>query len=531
MATIVVFGTLDTKGAVHQFLAESIRWHGYTVLVVDVSLRCHVTAHADVPRSEVLRRSGLLETHAGADLAKVVSQMGAALGVLLLELFSQRRLVGVVSVGGRIGMRVAAEGLRALPFGVPSVLVTHAPQAVVDLIETGKDVTLFPSVIKPSGLNRIVRPILKRAARALCTMVEFGSVAKWMSDRPLIVASRFGHAQFGFERAQRLLQRAGYDVVLFTRKGAGGKVMEAAITGGLAAGVLDLSTCELADEMVKGGPEAPACRLEAAGRRGIAAVVAPGGLDAVDFGKGDVPSEFEGRLTSKHGEMLLMRTSVAECRKIGEQMAERLNRYLGPVTVCLPLRGVSRLSGAGQVFDAPEAERALIETLEKHLRKGVRVLRVQGNGEDTPFVERCVLALLENIRRREVDFKMLRGLSFLKNASEVVIRELARLLEAFSCEEGELVQPERGEHEGLYCISQGAVDVFIENETALRLEAGDTYGEQELVFGRTRSVQLRAAKDSEVLFLGCREFEAFCENHPELEETIAALLNKTEWQG
>jgi len=523
MATIVVFGTLDTKGAVHRFLAEFIRRHGHAVLLVDVSLVEAAAGPVDVARGEVLQCAGLTDSDLAADAS---AAMGKALGVLLAGLFAQKRLAGVISVGGRLGMRLAGEALKALPFGVPSAVVTHVPQVLEELVESGKDVTLFPCSIKPADLNRIVRPVLKRAARALCAMLDFGSVAQWMSDRPLIVASRFGHAQFGFERAERILHRAGYDVVWFTRRGAGEKVMGSVIAGGVVSGVLDLTIGEFAQEVVNGFSGTPSGRLGAAAQRGIAAVVAPGGMDAVDLGKQMPLSETEGVAILEEGASYWRRTSASEGREIGVRLAECLNGFLGPLTVCLPTRGFSKWSGAGQPFHDPGADRALIEAFERHSRKGVRVLRIQANGEDTPFVERCVLALLENIRRRELDSKMLRGLSILRNASEVVVRELGRHLEALSFAAGESVQGPRGEHEGLYCISQGVVEVVLENAPALRLEAGDTFGEQEIVFGKTRSFQMRALEDSEVLFLGGREFEDFCEKHSELEETVAALVRK-----
>jgi uncharacterized protein (UPF0261 family) len=536
MPTIVVFGTLDTKGAVHQFIAEQIQRQGYKALLVDVSLRGEPTVPPDIGRKELLRRAEIEGGRTATDLPVPASAMGLALGRVLRSLFLQKRLAGVLSVGGRIGMQIATEALRQLPFGIPSALVTHVPNHLAGLVESGKDVTVFSCPIKPEGLNRIVRPILKRALRAIVSMVEVGRVARRMSDRPLIAASCMGYSLSGVERVKRMLEREGYDVVCFTRKGAGGRVMESVISAGLAVGVLDLSTAEIAEEVLGGVFDASGewgRRLEAAGRRGVAAVVAAGGLDAVSLQNGSIPARFEGRAVLEDGERRLARTNVEECREIGRTIAERLNRYLGPVTVCLPMRGVSALSGAGQSFHDPEADRALADALEGHLRKGIRVLRMKANGEDAPFVERCVVALLENIRRRELDSEMLRRVPFLKNVSEVVVRELARLLEAISLSEGEWLKSSEGGAGGLYCISQGALEVIKEESPVGRLGAGEVYGARELVFGRDgrdRPFQLRALEDSEVLFLGCRAFERFCEDHPELEESIAALLTKGVWR-
>jgi uncharacterized protein (UPF0261 family) len=529
MATIVVFGTLDTKGTVHHFLAQTLRSKGYSVLLVDVSLRGKTSVPVDLSRAEVLRRAVLGEGALEVDARGATSAMGKALGKVLLGLLAQKRLDAVVSAGGRIGMLLAAEALQMLPFGIPSVLVTNVPNALAGLIESGKDVTVFPCLIEPAGLNRIVRPLLRRAAQALCGMLEFGMVAKWLADRPLIVAGRFGHSQFGFERARRILERAGYDVVLFTRKGAGGRVMESVIASGLAAGVLDLSMVEVAEQVVGGTPATRTARLEAAGRRGIAAVIAPGGVDAVPAGDGPLPLEFDGRTTVDHQGALLVRTTGSEVRAIAMNLAMRLNRYLGPVTVCVPTRGTSGLSGAGRPFHDPEADLVLVDTLEKLLRKGVRVVRVKTNAEDTPFLERCVAALLENIRRQELDVEMLRGVRFLRNASEVVLRELARLLEAFSFAEGAVVEPPQGEVDGLYCVSQGTVEVIAEDRVRRRVLTGEIYGERDLVFGRGRFVRLRALENSEVLFLSCSAFQVFCETHPELEEAVAEMLRRGEW--
>lgn len=535
MATIVVFGTLDTKGAVHQFIAEQIRSHGHKALLVDVGLRGRPTVSPDISRMDMLRAAEVELKKVGGDLSGGASGMGRALGIFLRELFLQRRLDGVISVGGRIGMQIVAEALRALPFGIPCAIVTHVPNHLTGLVEGGKDVAVFSCPIKPEGLNRIVRPVLRRASRAVFSMVELGKVARRMLDRPLIVASCMGHSSSAVARLTRMLDREGYDVVCFTRKGAGGRVLESVVSAGLPVGVLDISIPEIADEVVGevggAGEELSgrwSGRLEAAGRRGIAAVVALGGLDAVNLAGGLPPLGFEGRPVLGEGEKVLVRTSVEECRAIGRVIAKRLNQYLGPVSVCVPLRGGSALSRAGQPFHDPEADRALVDALEEHLRKGVRVLRMKANGEDAPFVERCVVALLDNIRRREMDSEMLRRVPFLKDVPEVVVRELARLLEAFSLSEAESVRCEEGDTAGLYCVSRGVLEVVEDDERTFRLQSGECYGARNLVFGKSRPFRMVAVEDSEVLLLGSRVFERFCEDHPELEESIAVLLN-TGW--
>jgi uncharacterized protein (UPF0261 family) len=363
-------------------------------------------------------------------------------------------------------LTIAVFGLAAHSHNLKTQLDTVKEVKAAEILGAIKDVTLLRSVIKPVALNRVVRPFLKQAAGALCGMIEGGGLARWMANKPLILASQLASEQRAFDRAKHLLERAGYDVVVFKQRPGGGHPLESAIASGSAVGVLDLSVMEIAEDALGCGTGASKTRLEAAGRAGLPSVVAPGGIDSVSL-KVPVPPKFRGRVLLESGPgQMLIRSTVAECREIGRILALKLNRHLGPVTVCLPLRGLSRLSSPGQPFHDPDADKALFESLESHLRKGIRVIRVKTTGEETPFLETCARALLMNLKRREKELPMLRSVEFLKEAPQLVLREAARLLQHLSFVSGEWVAPKHGIPHGLYFVLDGTIEV-LENDNVV----------------------------------------------------------------
>jgi uncharacterized protein (UPF0261 family) len=209
--------------------------------------------------------------------------------------------------------------------------------------------------------------------------------------------------------AKKILEAAGYEVLVFAATGNGGRAMEALIASGLVAGVLDITTTEWADELVGGvltaGPE----RLDAAAKAGVPAVVAPGCLDMVNFGeRSTVPAKFAGRTFYQHNpQVTLMRTTPAENAELGRIIAEKLNRYTAPVTVLLPRQAISIISAPGQPFHDPAADAALFTALRTHLRAAIPVVELDTVINDPAFARACADALLQHLRvppaRREVD--------------------------------------------------------------------------------------------------------------------------------
>jgi uncharacterized protein (UPF0261 family) len=226
-----------------------------------------------------------------------------------------------------------------------------------------------------------------------------GAAAAKGEAKPLIVASMFGNTTACVTEAKRILEEAGYEVLVFAATGQGGKTMESLIESGLVAGVLDITTTEWADELVGGVLNAGPHRLEAAGKAGVPAVVAPGCLDMVNFGAPDtVPGKFKHRLFYHHNpQVTLMRTSAEENAELGRILAGKISPYTAPVTVLLPLGGISVVSAPGGPFHDAAADAALFGALKSGLRAGIPVQDYPGNINDPGFAAVAAAALLANI--------------------------------------------------------------------------------------------------------------------------------------
>ena len=520
MATIVVLGTLDTKGDVHRYLAERIRARGHRVLLLDVGMLGHPQCAPDIARQELLERTGFEESALDTGREQAALIMGRSAGILLSRMVLEGSLDAVVSVGGFCGAGIAIRAMRALPVGLPTVLVGHLSPAWVDGEAGLKDVLLVRSPVEVEGLNRIVRPILARAAGMLCGAVEFGLGLAVSSDPPLVVASRFGPSDLGYERASRLIAEAGYEVVEFSEKGLGGKVMDSVVAGGAVSGVLDLSLTDLADEVVGGVLGCGSRRMEAAAKRAVPAVVSPGGVDTVHFEMDAVPSVFWGRHLIESGNYVWMRSSPEECRKIGAVLAEKLNRFVGPVTVCLPLRGMSALGSPGQPFHDPSADIAFFEALQSNLRQGVGVHKMHATSEEAPFAELCARALLENIGRREREQRMLRRVTFLRGASDLLLSEAVRFLEARTYQEGDWVCKPGGVMDAVFFLMQGSLEVVGNGTRIEKLGVGAVLGEHSFLMGEEMPNGIRALETSEVLRLRRSVVDQLVRRYPPLRVAL-----------
>jgi len=288
--------------------------------------------------------------------------------------------------------------MRALPLGVPKVMVSTVAGTDVSGYVGVTDIVMIPSIVDVSGVNSISREVFARAAGAICGMVE--TEVPTGEDKPLIAASMFGNTTPVVEAAKAILEKAGYEVLVFHCTGTGGRTMESLIEAGKISGVLDITTTEWADELVGGVLTAGPTRLEAAARAGVPAVVVPGCLDMVNFWAPEtVPEKFKGRKFYQHNpNITLMRTNIEENRRLGQILAEKLSASKGPVKVFLPLKGVSMIDAPGGAFWWPEADEALYDALRANLRKGIDVVAMDCNINDTQFAESCAAALLQSMQ-------------------------------------------------------------------------------------------------------------------------------------
>ncbi len=399
MPTIAILGTMDTKGVEHGYLAELIKARGHSVLVIDVGSLGEPRLKPDVTRQEVAAAAGedFSRLAAKQDRGESVGVMSQGAPVVLAKLAAEKRIDGVISLGGGGGTAIATAAMRALPVGFPKLMVSTLASGNTAPYVGVKDIVMFPSVVDVAGINRLSRQLLARAAGAICGMVEMA--VPNAADKPLIVASQFGNTTPCIEHAKKILEAAGYEVIVFAATGTGGRTMESLIETGLVAGVLDVTTTEWADELVGGVLSAGRTRLETAARRGIPAVVSTGCLDMVNFGPPEtVPAKFAGRKFYQHNpQVTLMRTTPDECAKLGAILADKLNLSVGPLTVLLPLRGGSVISAPGGPFQDANADAALYSTLKSKLRPQIPVLELDSVINDPAFAEACAQALLRNL--------------------------------------------------------------------------------------------------------------------------------------
>jgi len=415
MATIAILGTMDTKGEEHGFVADRIKQRGHQVLVIDVGALGEARLEPDITRRDIALAAGVDfdALVAKRDRGETVAAMSKGAPVVLSRLVAEEKIHGVISLGGGGGTAIGTAAMRALPIGFPKVMVSTLASGNTAQYVGVKDIVMFPSIVDVAGLNRISRQILTRAAGAICGMVEVGQASRLSKagerpalpseDNPIIVASMFGNTTGCVEHARKILEQAGYEVLVFHATGTGGRTMESLIESGMAAGVLDVTTTEWADELVGGFLSAGPTRLEAAAKHGVPAIVAPGCLDMVNFhGPETVPAKFKGRTFYHHNpQVTLMRTTPEECAQLGKINAEQLNLSKGPVTMLIPRKAISVISAPCKPFHNPAADQRLFDNLKSRLRRDIEVIEMDCEINDPPFSEACANALLKNIGKRK----------------------------------------------------------------------------------------------------------------------------------
>lgn len=406
MKTVVIVGALDTKGKEFAYVKELIEKEGLQTLVVDFGVMGSPEFAPDITRDEVARQGGgdLKALASGQHKDEAMKVMAAGLRAVVTRLHEEGRLDGIIGMGGSGGTSIATGAMRALPVGVPKVMVSTVGGGDVSAYSGTKDITFIPSIVDVAGLNSISRVIFANGAGAIAGMVKMER-PKAAEAKPLVAASMFGNTTRCVDRARAVMEAAGYEVLVFHATGTGGRTMESLISDGYIVASLDITTTELADEVCGGvfsaGPE----RCMAASRKGIPAILVPGCVDMANFGGIDtVPAQYRGRnLYEWNPNVTLLRTNVEENRKMGEMLAAAANAATGPVAVILPLKGVSMLDSQGERFWDPEADAACYNAIRQHLRPGIQVIEADANINDPEFADLCantLLSLLQTVSQR-----------------------------------------------------------------------------------------------------------------------------------
>ena len=401
MKTIAIIGTFDTKGKEFAFLRDLIREQGLETLCIHTGA-FEPSFEPDVTKDEVAAAVGasMKEIAEKKDRAFATDTMSRGAEKLIPELYAQGRFDGIISVGGSGGTSMATPAMRALPIGVPKVMVSTMASGNVSQYVGTSDIVMIPSVVDAEGLNAISMEIFSNAVNAIVGMVK-NKKPRQDSGRPLLAATMFGVTTPCIKKAEEYLQSKGYEVLVFHATGTGGKTMEALVKGGFIKGVLDITTTEWCDELFGGVLNAGSERLEAAGACGVPQVVSVGALDMVNFGPMDtVPAQYKDRNLYKHNPTVtLMRTTVEENRKLGEVIAEKLNKAKSATVLMLPLKGVSAIDGEGQPFYGPEEDKVLFDTLRSNVGSNVELIEMDNNINDDEFALAAAKKLIELVEK------------------------------------------------------------------------------------------------------------------------------------
>jgi uncharacterized protein (UPF0261 family) len=399
MATVVLLGTLDTKGREYDYLRDRLREQRVDIVLVDAGV-FEPLAKADVPQEEVAAAAGadIAALRKAGDRGAAVDAMCRGAAEIVARLHREGRLDGILAVGGSGNSSIAAAAMRVLPVGVPKLLVSTVASGDTRPYVGATDVSMTYSVVDISGLNRISERILSNAAGAIAGMAKV-SVPESADVRPLIGATMFGVTTPAVTRARERLEELGYEVLVFHATGTGGQSMEALARGGFLAGVLDLTTTELADDLVGGVLSAGPDRLEAAGELGLPQVVSLGALDMVNFGPREtLPPQFEGRNIYVHNPTVtLMRTTPEECAELGRRIARKLSGATGPTALFVPLEGVSMIATEGGPFHDAAADEALFAALREGLSDNVELHELDLDVNDPAFADAMANRLHELI--------------------------------------------------------------------------------------------------------------------------------------
>lgn len=402
MKTIAIAGTFDTKGAEYEYIKELIESLGLNTFTIHTGV-FEPTFKPDVSNSEVAEAAGIdiQELAARKDRALATELLSKGMEKLVPELYKKGKFNGIISLGGSGGTSLVTPAMRALPIGVPKIMVSTVASGNTAPYVGTSDIIMMPSVVDVAGLNSISTKIFTNAVFAMAGMVRFEN-KKVIDKKPLIATTMFGVTTPCVNAARKYLEAKGYEVLVFHATGIGGRSMEALINAGFIEGVLDLTTTEWADEIIGGVLNAGPHRLEAAAKNHVPQIVSVGALDMCNFGPYDtVPEKFKVRNLYKHNPTVtLMRTNVEENKKIGEKIVEKLNMAKGKTVLMLPLKGVSAIDVKGEPFYGVEEDNMLFDTLRKGInREIVELIEMNFTINDVEFAEIAAQRLIDLMNR------------------------------------------------------------------------------------------------------------------------------------
>ena len=399
---VAIVGALDTKGAEYAFLKQQIESQGVGTLMIDVGIFGEPPFAPDISAAEVAKAGGADRAALAAanDRGKAVGAMAAGAAIILKRLYDDGRVHGAIAMGGGGGTTLGSIAMQPLPIGAPKLIVSTVASGDTSAYVGVKDIAMMPSIVDVAGVNRLSSKIIANAAGAIAGMVKIEHEES--SDaKPMIAATMFGVTTTGVTKAREIIEKAGYEVLVFHAVGSGGRTMEELIRAGFVAGVLDLTTTELADELAGGVLSAGPTRLEAAGETGVPQVVSLGALDMVNFGaRESIPAKYAERKLYPHNPLVtLMRTTRAENAELGRIIASKLGKAKGPTVLMIPKKGVSAIDVEGKPFYDAEADEALFTALRKNITPNVTLVELDADINSDALATEAAHRLLALVKK------------------------------------------------------------------------------------------------------------------------------------
>lgn len=403
--TVAIAGTFDSKSDEFLFIKEQIEKTGLNTFLIHTGI-FSPAFKPDVTNQQIAEAAGadVTEIAANRDRAQGTKAIARGLEILLPQLYSEGKFDGIISAGGSGGTSMVAPSMRALPIGVPKLMISTVAAGDVSGYVGSSDIFMYPSIVDVAGINSISKKIFTNAANAISGMVANLS-SEQESEKKVIAASMFGVTTPSVEVSRRLLENQGYEVLVFHATGTGGKSMEKLISDGHITGVLDLTTTEWADELFGGNMPGGKHRLEAAAVTGIPQVVSLGALDMVNFGTLEtIPEKYQNRTFYQHNPMVtLMRTTAEENQQLGEIIAEKLNQVTSKTILMVPLKGLSSLDNKDNEFYAPEIDQILFDALTANINNPlVEIISLDYNINDPQFATAAVEKLNQLMNEKNI---------------------------------------------------------------------------------------------------------------------------------
>ena len=405
---IALIATLDTKGPEAAFVKDRIESSGYETLILDTGILAQRDSSAPVPHvpaDEIARQGGedradLIAKSAEKETRnRGIRAMAEGSAKILRQLFDDGRIGAVIGLGGAQGTEISTYAMRALPIGVPKVMVSTVASGQTPFgIYTGtRDITIMHSVVDILGLNSLTCRVLANAAAAVVGMADAEHLEK-ISSRLRVGITLYGQTTPAGLAIKPQLEAKGYEVFAFHSNGTGGKAMEELAVEGMLDALFDLSTHEITDEIFGGIHASDPTRLLAGGLKGVPRLVVPGGLDLITLREPEtVPEIYRSQPFVRHNpHITLVRLTRDQMVQVAEVMARRLNQATAPVLVAVPAGGYSFYNRDGLHFRDPEADRAFVQTLRTRLKPEIPVTEIQSHVNDPPFISE-ILALFERL--------------------------------------------------------------------------------------------------------------------------------------